>query len=153
MPIPKPIASSVLELKNMRVRFLMWPHVVTSYHISQQIQARVIDPKAIRIRLGRFDMRLLKSCLRASGKNAMVSFFEGFFFLVVWLVGKCSISKIAIAMARTRSMMDKSNDNMRLLLSVFSLLLLYRFIEFEVCSKIMKRKTTLERSGKYSSSL
>ena len=56
MPIPRLIASSILERKNIRARSL--PHVVISYHVNQPTQARMVDPKAIRNKLATFQRRL-----------------------------------------------------------------------------------------------
>ncbi len=46
------MASPVLEPKNIRAISLS--HVVVSYHTSQPTQIIIVDPKAVRNRLGRF---------------------------------------------------------------------------------------------------
>ncbi len=93
------------------MRAISLPHVVTSYHINQPTQARIIDPKAIRNKLARFGKRRLKFNFKDR-----VGFFEGFSFSVDLLFFMCSISRIMTSMDTIRSMADGSNDNMELLL-------------------------------------
>jgi len=57
MPIPRLMASPVLEPKNIRTMSLS--HEVMSYHVNQPIQVRINDPKAIKNKPTKFGNRWL----------------------------------------------------------------------------------------------
>jgi hypothetical protein len=58
MPIPRLIASPVLDPKNIEEMSL--PHEVISCHVSQLTQARIIDPEAVRNKPAIFGKRWLR---------------------------------------------------------------------------------------------
>ncbi len=82
MPVPKPMASLVLEPKNMKAISL--PHVVMSYHVNQPTHSRIIDPEAISDRLARFGRsRRMRVCDSTdSVEGSALRFFEKASFLV-----------------------------------------------------------------------